>query len=474
MLTATAAASPNSTAPLPPLLPTPPAPANAVLVIAAVDVADTVRSATGAPLDPTGDPSMSALTVFWMSPIATPAPIAAPMPVPWPAFVNWSAIAPAVPVIVELSAAVTLTAAGVASVLPFCTSASVSSRIVSTANAPAAAIPTPRPVPEPVTLPAAPMARAKMELSVAASTVIGPPAVTWESSISASATLGVPSPPIVLIANEAPSETAAAVPRPCASEIETAPATATILESLLAVTVTAPSAPTVLERSVADVSASIWLIEPEPAPAAATPLPCCLATAAEKAPATVKASMLLVEVASMRSSPVAPLAHWMSLDSTSASVSVVILLTAMATPADTAVALPEPPLAMARERLPAIATMSEESGPRMRTSLGAPGSSRREVSSMRARVAPVMSLSDTEPASEPAKVPPLPPPEPPEPPPATAPAPPAASVQMFARLSASSEKRSCVVSTTKSWKGTPRSVACVSRTNASTFESTPL
>src|SRR5205085_77260 len=101
------------------------------------------------------------------------------------------------------------------------------------------------------------------------------PAVAMIDEQSCAVTLTPEPPSRVLTANEAPMAMAAAVPwLEAAMEIDTAPAAAMISDSLLAVTVTAPGVVTVLKRRVAVVSASIWFTEPEPAPVAATPLPC--------------------------------------------------------------------------------------------------------------------------------------------------------------------------------------------------------
>src|SRR5215218_9573935 len=435
--------------------------------------ADTVT----APSESTSESSTAARVVLSIVLIVSEIPRATPTAVFWLTAIA-SATAPAVALIHDSSDAVTLMpaplSASVVSVLPLCTSACVLLRILLMPTEPATSTAMPASVLEPAT----PMPSAKMPASISASTVIAPAAVTSESSISAHTRLPSPSPSIVLIANDAPIATAAAVPLPAtANEIATAPAPAMISESLLAATVTAPPASTVLDRRIAVVSASIWLTEPEPAPAPATPLPCCLATAAANAPATVNAWMLPVEVASMRSSPVtrkSPLSvsrsHVISLDSTSASVSVVILLTAMATPADTAVALPVPPLAIARDSAPAIAKISESSGPRIRTLLSTgPASSLSVVSIIRARVALVTSFSETAPARASVNVLPLD-----VPPPATAPAPPAASVQMWDRLSAMIEKLCSAVSTTKSSNATLCTVTSALRTKPSTLASTRL
>src|SRR5215208_2606584 len=433
--------------------------------------ADTVT----APSESTSESSTAARVVLSIVLIVSEIPRATPTAVFWLTAIA-SATAPAVALIHDSSDAVTLMPAplpaSVVSVLPLCTNACVLLRILLMPIEPATSTAMPASVLEPATLPAAPMPSAKMPASISASTVIAPAAVTSESSISAQTRLPSPSPSIVLMANDAPIATAAAVPLPAtANEIATAPAPAMISESLLAATVTAPPASTVLDRRMAVVSASIWLTEPEPAPAPATPLPCCLAAAAANAPATVNAWMLPVEVASMRSSPVtrkSPLSvsrsHVISLDSTSASVSVVILLTAMATPADTAVALPVPPLAIARDSAPAIAKISESSGPRIRTLLSTgPASSLSVVSIIRARVALVTSFSETAPARASVNVLPLD-----VPPPATAPAPPAASVQMWDRLSAMIEKLCSAVSTTKSSNATLCTVTSALRTKPST------
>src|SRR6266536_1322592 len=340
----------------------------------------------------------------------------------------------------------------------------------------------PEPAFEPATLPAAPMPTAKMPPVMPAVTPIAPPAVTVEPSISASAEFGSSSVPRLLTANAAPIGIAAAVLCPeSANEIATAPAPAMISEPLLAFTVTAPGAAvTVLELSFAVMSASIAFTDPAPAPVAATPLPDCCASAAARAPATVNALMLPVKVASTRSVPFVPLpvsqvmvlGLVLVLDSTSASVVRLILLTAMATPAEIAVALPEPPFAMAKDRLPAMAKMVEVSGPRMWTSLGAgPFFSVRLVSTMWADGPPVIELTDTEPASEPANEPPLLLLLPPA---ATAPAPPAASLQMSFPFSAVRQKRRSVLSTTKSSNPTFRNVMVQSRTNAVAVLSTPL
>src|SRR5829696_8182341 len=425
--------------------------------------ADTVT----APSESTSESSTAARVVLSIVLIVSEIPRATPTAVFWLTAIA-SATAPAVALIHDSSDAVTLMPAplpaSVVSVLPLCTSACVLLRILLMPIEPATSTAMPASVLDPATLPAAPMPSAKMPASISASTVIAPAAVTSESSISAQTRLPSPSPSIVLMANDAPIATAAAVPLPAtANEIATAPAPAMISESL--------PASTVLDRRMAVVSASIWLMEPEPAPAPATPLPCCLATAAANAPATVNAWMLPVEVASMRSSPVtrkSPLSvsrsHVISLDSTSASVSVMILLTAMATPADTAVALPVPPLAIARDSAPAIAKISESSGPRIRTLLSTgPASSLSVVSIIRARVALVTSFSETAPARASVNVLPLD-----VPPPATAPAPPAASVQMWDRLSAMIEKLCSAVSTTKSSNATLCTVTSALRTKPST------
>ena len=71
-----------------------------------------------------------------------------------------------------------------------------------------------------------------------------------------------------------------------------------------------------------------------------------------------------------RSRPGATITGRLRTDSTSASTSATIVLTAIATPAEIAVALPLPPLAIASDRPPAMAKMSESSVARTRTSLG--------------------------------------------------------------------------------------------------------
>ncbi len=173
-----------------------------------------------------------------------------------------------------------------------------------------------------------------------------------------------------MIATDAPKATAPALPlTPVPMATATAPAPAMISESFVARTVIAPPASTVLLRSVAVVSASIWLLEPEPAPEIASPLCWAEAFAAANEPASVKALILPVASASIERVPSAPGCQVIVLVSTRASVSVAISLTATATPTDAAAALSPPPLAMATDRLPAMAKMSAASVARTRASL---------------------------------------------------------------------------------------------------------
>ena len=308
-------------------------------------------------------PSDAATEVFWLTAID-------------------SAAAPAVELIFESSCAVTRmpapVPASVLSVLPFFTRAWVLLRILFRPTEPAPATPMAEPLVELATPPAAPMPTEKIRAHMSASTAIGPWALTVELSITAQtwfASLAV-LPPSVLTANDAPIATAAAVLLPeVETAIEIAPAPAMMSESLVARTVTAPPASIVLLRTIAVVSASIWFSEPEPAPATAVPLPCCARPTAS-APATVKALTLPDESATTCIEPAAPSCQRTLLivlplvDSTSASVSVVILLNASAMPAAIAVALPElPPWAMPTATLPAIAKMFELSVARTSASL---------------------------------------------------------------------------------------------------------
>ena len=162
------------------------------------------------------------------------------------------------------------------------------------------------------------------------------------------------------------------------------------------------------------------------------------------------------------------------------------MLTAIATPKATAVALPEPPFAIANDSAPAIAKMSEPSVALTRAllevsegqGLTAAGSSSSSVvakvtvvSSSRARVVPVIELIETEPASESANEPLL---ESLSPPAATAPPPPAASVQMSPIVSAVTESRFSGVSTTICSRSKSRTVIVALRTQASVVALTPL
>ena len=200
----------------------------------------------------------------------------------------------------------------------------------------------------------------------------------------------------------------------------------------------------VLLRTVAVVSTSTRLTEPEPAPAAPTPLPDCLTTASANTPAAVNALMLWDEVALTVSVPLESGSHSMLLDSIRAMLSVVMRLTAIATPAESAAAELELPCAAATERLPAMAKIVDLSLAQTRTSLAsasessATGAMVAVESIMRALVSPLTSLYATEPASDPATEDPAPAPEFPD---AKAPAPPAARVQIFDALSALTDKR---------------------------------
>src|ERR1700756_3504495 len=83
VLTLTEADRPKAIAPPPPLLwAAPTAPAIAMLVTTAVEVAETVTPATGVALEPSVELSSSAWTVLPTEVSTTPAPIAAPPPVP--------------------------------------------------------------------------------------------------------------------------------------------------------------------------------------------------------------------------------------------------------------------------------------------------------------------------------------------------------------------------------------------------------
>jgi len=175
------------------------------------------------------------------------------------------------------------------------------------------------------------------------------------------------------------------------------------------------------------------------------------------------------------SSVVVPRSPWLQtsvLRSTVASVLATILLTAMATPADSAVAPPFWPWATASDTEPAMAKMSALSMARTTRSLPSTAGRPRRVSapsmatllsSSSARVPPCTVLMDTLPASEPAKLllllvllPPL----------ATAPAPPAARLQMLPLVSASTCTRVSVVSTVKDSKSTRCTLSTASATRA--------
>ena len=252
--------------------------------------------------------------------------------------------------------------ARVVRLLPLRTFAWVLLRILLTPTEPAPATAKAEPVGALAMPPAAPMPSEKMLASMSASTLMAPPAVTSESSTTAQ-TLFSPSTPSL------PSElTAKAAPKAPAATAS-APAPAMISASLLALTVTASATFTVLVRSVAVVSASISLIEPEAAPARAMAEPFC-AIATANAPATVKDLMAPVELASIVKPPRALPAQMNSLASTRASVSVWMSLKARATPAATAVAEFEPPLlAMAMASAPEMVKISASSVARTRALL---------------------------------------------------------------------------------------------------------
>ena len=300
-------------------------------------------------------PSDAATAVFWLTAIE-------------------SASAPTVELMFDSSLAVTLTVpplpSRVVRLLPFCTLAWVLLRILFRPAEPAPATAKAEPLVELATPPAAPMASAKIVESISALTVIAPPAVTSEFSMSAQTVFGSRSLPRSLIENAAPNASAAAVlllEVPMATA--TAPAPAMISAELMAVTETASPARTVLLRIVAVVSASISLSEPEPAPATAKPEP-FLASATDTAPATVKDLMSPVDSAATVSPPFAPTAQIRSLLSTNASVSVWMSLKASAIPADTAKAVPDcGPLAMPTANAPAMVRISESSPARTSASL---------------------------------------------------------------------------------------------------------
>ena len=138
----------------------------------------------------------------------------------------------------------------------------------------------------------------------------------------------------------------------------------------------------------------------------ATPLLPCLPITPATAPATVKALMLPLDPARTSSLPLARSSQIRALCSRVAMVSRLILLTAIAAPTEPPLALPElPPFAIASDSPPAIAKMSAASLACTSASLAdKPARKLSLLSTIRARVAPLIAFSDTEPASDPAMV----------------------------------------------------------------------
>src|SRR5262245_10300168 len=325
-----------------PLMDTPSATPKASDLISASLLAFTVT----VPSAVTPESSITARSVFLMSLMVreTPRPTSTAEPLVPIAMARLAT--PAVASMAELSSALTLTApllfAAVVKVL-LVTRACVLLRILLTPAVPARATEKAEPLVDALSAaePAMPTLRILAVLSD--STLMSPPTVTVDWSISAQTKLSFVSVPILLMAKAPPTAPVAAVLLPdLAKETDNAPAPAVISESLVACTVTASGNVTVLMRKLAVVSPVMSFVEPEPAADKAMP-DFWSDSAAASAPATVKALMLPVASAMTPRSPWACGSQVSVLLSTFATVSPAISLIAMAKPMDTAVELPEEP-----------------------------------------------------------------------------------------------------------------------------------
>ncbi|OQB83008.1 MAG: hypothetical protein BWX88_03614 [Planctomycetes bacterium ADurb.Bin126] len=226
----------------------------------------------------TAESSAAARTVLLMSLMVSERPSPPETAVLWPTEIP-NATAPATARMLDSSAALRVMAAPLSSAvvraLSLITKALVVTRIELIEAEPAPLPEMAFPEPEPVTLPAAPMASAKMSEALVASTLMSLSAVISELSTSARTLLPSPAPPIWLTEKAAPKAPAPPLPwleMPTDAAMPPAPLRMVELSSARMLAPPGPRS-TVLSRRIAWVSKSIRLTEPEAAPPAATPLP---------------------------------------------------------------------------------------------------------------------------------------------------------------------------------------------------------